>query len=159
MKKLLLCLSTFLLVFCCGMIFVFFHNSYKLSGHKASGLPEKNSGIKTAAAAFDVKKLQPLPLPQGTNAERGFDKSWEYTGEIKSNLVSARGRLVSSFCQQGWIPDKKISLDESLAPREILTFTQNKYELILMLWKISGNATGFAYRRGVQDESIKQVIQ
>lgn len=157
MKKFLLCFSTFLLVFCGGMIFVYLQNSSRGKESKISQLPEKKSlsGTRTG----NIKKLKPLSLPAGAKTENGSDKSWECSGEIKSNLVSARGRLISSFCHQGWVPSKKISLDESLAPREILTFTKDKYELILMLWKISGNMTGFSYRRSLQDESIKQVIQ
>jgi hypothetical protein len=159
MKKFLLCFSIFLLVFCCGMIFVGMQNSNRNRKSKTSQLPDKKSLPGAAAGSCKIKNLPPLSLPAGANTESGSEKSWEYSGDIRSNLVSARGRLVSSFCHQGWVPAKKISLDASLAPREILTFTKQNHELILMLWKISGNMTGFAYRRELQEESIKQVIQ
>jgi hypothetical protein len=141
------------------MIFVDIQNSSWNRKSKTSQLPDKKSLPGAAAGSRKIKNLPPLSLPAGANTESGTEKSWECSGELNSNLVSARGRLVSSFCHQGWVPAQKISLDESLFPREILTFTQNKYELILMLWKISGNMTGFAYRRELQEEPTKQVIQ
>ena len=159
MKKFLLCFSTFLLVFCCGMIFVDMQNSKRNRKSKTSQLSDKKSLPGAAAGNRKIKNLPPLSLPADANTESGSEKSWEYSGDIKSNLVSARARLVSSFCHQGWVPARKISLDQSLSPREILTFTKNNHELILMLWKISGNMTGFAYRRELQEEPTKQVIQ
>ena len=166
MKSLLFHVFIFLLVFCSGMLFVCCclpaMNSAS-SGRKALPLPEKKQGGKSyplpPAVPETVRKLPPLALPGGIRAERCPEKSWEFSGEINSNMVSARGRLEASFCNQGWHTGKKISLDESLSPREILTFTKNKYELILMLWRISGNVTGFAYRRELQDKPIEKVIQ
>ena len=159
MKTFLLHFSVFLLVFCCGMLFVYFQNtSGKPQQKKSSKTPETTlPPLRPAAGRADM--LPPLPLPEGMKAEKGSDKSWEYTGEIKSNLVSARARLVSFCCHQGWVPDQKIPLDETLSPREILTFKKGKYALILILWKISGNVTGFAYRRELQIQPIQQVIQ
>ena len=162
MKKFLLHLAVFLFVFCTGMIFVY-SMSPGVTPKKAESKEVKTSGKKssslTAAETSAVKVLPPLVLPEGMKGERSSEKGWEYTGEIKSNLVSARGRIVAAICHQGWTPDKKITLDETLSPREILTFTKEKYELILMLWKISGSATGFAYRREQQKDPIKEVIQ
>ena len=48
---------------------------------------------------------------------------------------------------QGWIPENKISLDESIEPRVILTFSRGSQEMTMFLWKISTDSTGFAYKR------------
>lgn len=165
MNKFFLCLSLFFLVFCAGMGFVLFKNTGRKNisstGEKRKlSLREQAKKIAEKAVATDAPRhLLPLLLPLDMTAERCTEKSWEFSGRANGTLVSVRGRLISSIYKQGWRSEKKISLDETLAPQEILTFRKNKYELILMLWKISGNMTGFAYRRDLQDKTMEKVIQ
>lgn len=163
MKKIFLCFSVFFSVFCMGLCCVFLLRI--VSGPAAVKTPPVPSLAETAEKLAKTtdraapRHLRPLTLPLGMSADRCPEKSWEFSGDADGNMVSVRGRLVAAFSSQGWLPDKKITLDESLSPRELLTFTQHNYELILMLWKISGSMTGFAYRRDLQDKPIGKVTQ
>ena len=85
--------------------------------------------------------------PMASSLFRTSGDSWEYTGEAAMNFVNSRGQFTASLLHQGWKPEEKISLDENLSPRELLTFRRGDMELILMLWKIDAGTTGFAYRR------------
>lgn len=164
MKKFFLCFSVFFSIFSMGIAVVLF---LKISNASVSSQPpDPPSPAEAAGKSADrmpsadaPRHLRPLALPLGATAERCVEKSWEFSGEADGNVVSARGRLVASFCNQGWTPDKKITLDKTISPREILTFTKGKYELILMIWKISGNVTGFTYRRDLLNKTIGKVIQ
>lgn len=90
---------------------------------------------------------KPLKLPNAASARAGAKEGWEYSGEIAANFVSARAQLDSWTQNQGWAPKNKITLDASLSPREILTFSRGSQELTMLIWKISTDETGFAYRR------------
>ncbi len=106
-----------------------------------------------------VEALPPLRLPPGMTAQRCPEDSWEYTGETAANFVSTRGRLSAWFQSQSWRPEKQITLDESLRPQVILTFSNGKYELTLQIWKIGTNRTGFSYRRDKKIEFEGEIIQ
>ena len=69
------------------------------------------------------------------------------TGETNTNFVTAKAKFSAELMHQGWRPDKQITLEESITPRILLTFLNRDLELILMLWKIDINTTGFAYKR------------
>lgn len=97
-------------------------------------------------------RLPPLRLPPGARATPCTANSWEYSGEVNVNFVSARGRLSSWFQNQSWLPERKITLDESLNPKVILTFSCPQYELTLLIWKINTDLTGFSYRRDIKNE-------
>lgn len=97
-------------------------------------------------------RLPPLRLPPEAEATPCTENSWEYSGEVKVNFVSARGRLSSWFQNQSWLPERKITLDESLNPKVILTFSRQQHELTLLIWKINTDLTGFSYRRDIEDE-------
>ena len=103
--------------------------------------------------------LPALVLPPGITARPCPEDSWEYTGEIHSNFVSARGRLSSWFQKSSWRPEKRITLDASLKPQVILTFSNREYELTLLLWKIKTDLTGFSYRRDRKPDWKGEIIQ
>jgi len=92
------------------------------------------------------RKLPPLKLPGHESGKPGSE-SWEFSGEIQTNFVTARAKFNAELMHQGWRPEKQIVLDESISPRTLLTFHRGELELILMLWKIDTDTTGFAYRR------------
>lgn len=136
-----------LLVFLCGLGAVLFHR-----------MPAKKTAVKSVPAVQMSRPssashgLPPLRLPPGVTAARCPENSWEYSGEIPANFVSARARLNSWFQNQSWSPERRITLDESLSPKVILTFSGNEYELTLMVWKINTDLTGFSYRRDKKNE-------
>ena len=90
--------------------------------------------------------LPPLKLPDEKRNASASD-SWEFEGEVAANFVSARAKFVAALLHQGWRPDKQITLEEHLSPRVLLTLQKDELELVLMLWKIDADLTGFAYRR------------
>ena len=55
--------------------------------------------------------------------------------------------------------EKQITLDASLKPQILLTFTRQEYELTLLLWKIKTNLTGFSYRRDKKSDFKGEIIQ
>lgn len=103
--------------------------------------------------------LPPLELPRGAKARPCPENSWEYTGEIAANFVSARGQLNSWFQNRSWRPEKRITLDASLKPQMILTFSNREYELTLLIWKIKTDLTGFSYRRDKKSQLEGEIIQ
>ncbi len=154
MKKLPLFSLVFLLVFFGGTGLVLLLRQPARAVEKRSpGLPQ------TLRRAVKPEVLPPLRLPPGVTAQHCPENSWEYTGEISANFVSARGRLSAWFQNQSWLPEKQITLDESLKPQVILTFTNREYELTLLIWKIGTNRTGFSYRRDKQSEFAGEIIQ
>ena len=147
MRRFLFFAAIALLVFLCGLGAVAFHRT-----------PVKKTAVKSVPAFQSPRRnsaprgLPPLRLPPGVTAERCPENSWEYSGEIAANFVSARARLNSWFQNQSWLPERRITLDESLSPKVILTFSGNAYELTLMVWKINTDLTGFSYRRDKKNE-------
>lgn len=147
MRRFLFFAAIALLVFLCGLGVVAFHRT-----------PVKKTAVKSVPAVQSPRRnsaprgLPPLRLPPGVTAERCPENSWEYSGEIAANFVSARARLNSWFQNQSWLPERRITLDESLSPKVILTFSGNAYELTLMVWKINTDLTGFSYRRDKKNE-------
>ena len=105
-----------------------------------------------------VEALPPLRLPPGVTAQRCTENSWEYSGEIASNFVSARGRLSAWFQNQSWRPERQITLDAHRKPQIILTFRNQDYELTLLLWKIGTDRTGFSYRRDTIEDLKGEII-
>ena len=136
MKRFLLPVLVFLLVFLSGMAAVLWPRLPVQP--RRSPPPER----KTAA----VKNLPPLRLPGETNRRPGAE-SWEYTGETADNFVTARARILAELLHRSWRPEREIPLEESLSPCVLLTFRRADVELVLMLWKIDGGTTGFSYRR------------
>ena len=137
MKRFRLPLTVFLLVFLCGILFVLWQRT------QAKKKPAQPQPVRTEAVN---RKLPPLKLPDEKPGAAGGN-SWEYSGETMTNFVTAQAKFNSVLMHQGWHPDKRITLDESLSPQVLLTFRNGDLELILMLWKIDGNTTGFSYRR------------
>ena len=148
-----LSIAVFLLVFLGGLGMILLLH--------APAAPERGKAeVPIAAAPKDAPRgLPPLTLPPGAEARRCPDNSWEYTGEIQANFVSARGRLSAWFQNYAWRPEKRITLDASLKPQVILTFSNQEYELTLLLWKIKTDLTGFSYRRDKKSEWKGEVIQ
>ena len=143
MRKFLLPAGVFLLIFFCGTGFILFLREPGRNMEKSS------SGTSVRLLSRDTGSgvLPPLQLPPGITAQRCPENSWEYTGEIASNFVSARGRLSAWLQNSSWIPEKQITLDAHRMPQVILTFRNDEYELTLLLWKIQTDRTGFSYRR------------
>ena len=153
MKTFPLSIAVFLLVFLGGLGMILLLH--------ASAAPERGTAKPSIATVpKDAPRgLPPLTLPPGTEARRCPDNSWEYTGEIQANFVSARGRLSAWFQNYAWRPEKRITLDASLKPQVILTFSNQEYELTLLLWKIKTDLTGFSYRRDKKPEWKGEMIQ
>ncbi len=148
-----LSIAVFLLVFLGGLgMVLLLHAPVQ---EKRSAAPPPVSGVPADAP----RGLPPLVLPPGTEMRRCPENSWEYTGEIHSNFVSARGRLSAWFQNYSWRPEKRITLDASLKPQVILTFSNREYELTLLLWKIKTDLTGFSYRRDKKPEWKGEMIQ
>ena len=141
MKHLPLYLAVFLLIFLGG-----------LGGVLALREPERRSVPSSSA-----RPQKPL-LPHGITAQRCPENSWEYSGEIASNFVSARGRLSAWFQNQSWRPERQITLDAHRKPQIILTFRNQDYELTLLLWKIGTDRTGFSYRRDTIEDLKGEII-
>ena len=174
MKILPLSVCVFLLVFLGGLggVLLFRKGSSSYSSAapprhqrllRADGVPisavPPSSREKMEGKTQDFTTLPPLPLPRGAERRAGAENSWEYTGEIQANFVSARGRLSAWFQNYAWRPEKRITLDASLKPQVILTFSNQEYELTLLLWKIKTDLTGFSYRRDKKSEWKGEVIQ
>ncbi len=155
MKKFLLPAGVFLLIFFCGTGFILFLREPGRNMEKSS------SGTSVRLLSRDTGSgvLPPLQLPPGITAQRCPENSWEYSGEISANFVSARGRLSAWFQNQSWRPEKQITLDASLKPRVILTFSNGEYELTLLIWKIGTDLTGFSYRRDKKSDFEGEIIQ
>ncbi len=139
-----LCILTFILVFLSGTAVLL---ALRMRPHRAfapdrAGFPFAGRPVPASAAAEP-----PLKLPLAASASKAPEKSWEFSGSVSANFVSARGQLVSWIQNQGWHPETQITLDESISPRVILTFQKDGRELILMVWKLDTGSTGFAYRR------------
>ena len=154
LKKLPLFAVVFLLVFFGGTGLLLF---LREPARPAAGQP--SVGNQPSRRSPVRETLPPLRLPPGVTAQRCTENSWEYSGEIAANFVSARGRLGAWFQSQSWRPERQITLDESLRPQVILTFSNGKYELTLLIWKIGTNRTGFSYRREKKMEFEGEIIQ
>ena len=154
MKQLPLFLIVFLLVFFTGTGLVLF---FRKPARPAEGRYPV-SGVRSQTGKIR-ETVPPLRLPHGVTEQKGADNSWEYTGEIASNFVSARGRLSAWIQNQSWKPEKQITMDESLKPQVILTFSNREYELTLLLWKIDTGRTGFSYRRDKKSNFEGEIIQ
>ncbi len=153
MKNLPLFTAVFLLVFLGGLgLVLLLHKPEEKRSRPAAPPPAAH---KTAGAP---RGLPPLELPRGAKTWPCPENSWEYTGEIAANFVSARGRLSSWLQNRSWLPEKRITLDASLKPQMILTFSSREYELTLLIWKIKTNLTGFSYRRDKKTELQGEMI-
>ena len=137
MSAIRLPILVFLLVFLSGTALVL---CMKIPGKVRKKLPDPP---KTEAIRH---KLPPLKLPDEKKRNESSG-SWEVTGETNTNFVTAKAKFSAELMHQGWRPDKQITLEESITPRILLTFQKRDLELILMLWKIDINTTGFAYKR------------
>ena len=111
-------------------------------------MPVKNKPVPPQPPRTEAVggKLLPLKLPDEKSRKSGSD-SWEFTGETLTNFVTAQAKFNAELMHQGWRPEKRIPLEESISPRILLTFRNRDLELILMLWKIDVDTTGFAYKR------------
>ena len=158
MKNLPLFTAVFLLIFLGGLGIVLLQQpagTAESQKRQSGAAAESFSPAGSSAAPIG---LPPLPLPRGAEARRCPENSWEYTGEIAANFVSARGRLSSWLQNRSWLPEKRITLDASLKPQMILTFSNREYELTLLIWKIKTNLTGFSYRRDKKTELQGEMI-
>ena len=129
----------FLLVFLTGMGVVL---GMRTGGNRKSP-PSSPRPPRTKAVG---RNLPPLKLPNEKSRTTGAD-GWEFTGEADVNFVTAKAKFTAELMHQNWRPEKQITLDASISPRVLLTLRNHDLELVLMLWKIDTNATGFAYRR------------
>lgn len=139
-----LCLTAFLATFAIGIAALLTEEALSSAppaggGRAANSTPKKNVGV------YDSPN--PLRLPNAAFATPGAKEGWEYSGMVNANFVSSRAQLESWSLNQGWTPQNKITLDESLDPKVILTFKRGKEEMTMLIWKISTNSTGFAYKR------------
>lgn len=144
--------KVFFITFALGMAAVFLMNKYVLPEERSNSTraingvangPGKDTG---SGNAYEL--LVPLKLPISVvSSQEGVKGGWEFSGFLNANFVSARAQLDSWMQNQGWIPENKISLDESIEPRVILTFSRGSQEMTMFLWKISTDSTGFAYKR------------
>lgn len=173
MKILPLSVCVFLLVFLGGLggglLFRKGSSSYSSAAPprhqrllRADGVPisavPPSSREKMEGKTQDFTTLPPLPLPRGAERRAGAENSWEYTGEIAANFVSARAQFISCFRNASWIPERRITLDASRMPRMILTFSHKDYELTLLLWKIAPDRTGFSCRRDKKTDYTGEMI-
>lgn len=143
-------IQIFALTFVFGMLVVLgVRMAKESSGGAAARLTKNGEATMQADSCGDFSK--PLALPLFAKAKVGAKDGWEYSGEIEANFVSARAKLDAWTQNQGWVPENKITLDASLSPKEILTFKRGSDELTMLIWKISGGETGFAYRRESQN--------
>ena len=144
--------KVFFITFALGMAAVFLMNGYVMHGESSDSARATNGVVKSLGKniapdnAYDL--LGPLKLPISVvSSQQGVKGGWEFSGFLNANFVSARAQLDSWMQNQGWIPENKISLDESIEPRVILTFSRGSQEMTMFLWKISTDSTGFAYKR------------
>ncbi len=154
MKQLPLLSVVFLLVFFGGTGLVLL-----LRESAPPATAKRHSDMTPYRRKSGKETLPPLQLPPGVTVQHGSENSWEYSGEISANFVSARGRLSAWFQNQSWRPERQITLDESLKPQVILTFSNREYELTLLIWKIGTNRTGFSCRRDKKSEFEGEIIQ
>ena len=144
--------KVFFITFALGMAAVFLMNGYVMHGERPNPAPATNGVVrslgKNIAPDNAYELLGPLKLPVSVvSSQQGVKGGWEFSGFLNANFVSARAQLDSWMQNQGWIPENKISLDESIEPRVILTFSRGSQEMTMFLWKISTDSTGFAYKR------------
>lgn len=139
-----LCLTAFLATFAIGIAALLTAEALS-SAPPAGGGKAASSTAKTDIGVYDTPN--PLRLPNAAFATPGAKEGWEYSGTVNANFVSSRAQLESWSLNQGWTPQNKITLDESLDPKVILTFKRGKEEMTMLIWKISTNSTGFAYKR------------
>lgn len=144
--------KVFFITFALGMAAVFLMNEYVMHGESSDSARATNGVVKSLGKniapdnAYEL--LGPLKLPVSVvSSQQGVKGGWEFSGFLNANFVSARAQLDSWMQNQGWIPENKISLDESIEPRVILTFSRGSQEMTMFLWKISTDSTGFAYKR------------
>lgn len=144
--------KVFFITFALGMAAVFLINGYVMHGESSDSARATNGVVKSLGKniapdnAYEL--LGPLKLPVSVvSSQQGVKGGWEFSGFLNANFVSARAQLDSWMQNQGWIPENKISLDESIEPRVILTFSRGSQEMTMFLWKISTDSTGFAYKR------------
>ena len=159
MKNLPLFTAVFLLIFLGGLGIVLLQQPAGTAETKKRPSGTATESLSPAGSSAAPIGLPPLPLPRGAEARRCPANSWEYSGEIPANFVSARGQLSSWFQNLSWRPEKQITLDASLKPQILLTFTRQEYELTLLLWKIKTNLTGFSYRRDKKSDFKGEIIQ
>lgn len=159
MKNLPLLTAVFLLVFLGGLGIVLFQHASGTAEMTKRPAGKATAAPSPAGSSAAPVGLPPLPLPRGAEVWRCPENSWEYSGEIPANFVSARGQLSSWFQNLSWRPEKQITLDASLKPQILLTFTRQEYELTLLLWKIKTNLTGFSYRRDKKSDFKGEIIQ
>lgn len=144
--------KVFFITFALGMAAVFLMNGYVMHGESSDSARATNGVVrslgKNIAPDNAYELLGPLKLPVSVvSSQQGVKGGWEFSGFLNANFVSARAQLDSWMQNQGWIPENKISLDESIEPRVILTFSRGSQEMTMFLWKISTDSTGFAYKR------------
>ena len=144
--------KVFFITFALGMAAVFLMNGYVMHGESSDSARATNGVVrslgKNIAPDNAYELLGPLKLPISVvSSQQGVKGGWEFSGFLNANFVSARAQLDSWMQNQGWIPENKISLDESIEPRVILTFSRGSQEMTMFLWKISTDSTGFAYKR------------
>lgn len=144
--------KVFFITFALGMAAVFLINGYVMHGESSNPARATNGVVrslgKNIAPDNAYELLGPLKLPVSVvSSQQGVKGGWEFSGFLNANFVSARAQLDSWMQNQGWIPENKISLDESIEPRVILTFSRGSQEMTMFLWKISTDSTGFAYKR------------
>ena len=165
MKNLPLFTAVFLLIFLGGLGIVLLQQPAGTAETKKRPSGTATESFSPAGSSAAPIGLPPLPHICSSHAaflaeaRRCPENSWEYSGEIPANFVSARGQLSSWFQNLSWRPEKQITLDASLKPQILLTFTRQEYELTLLLWKIKTNLTGFSYRRDKKSDFKGEIIQ
>ena len=138
MKRFRLPLLIFLLVFLCGTM-VLLYARMETRKFRPAVPRRRTERIRDTMA--------PLTLPRSVRAVKPSGDSWEYRGETGMNFVTSKAQFVSAFLHQSWKLEREIPLEESVAPKLLLTFTRGDIELIVMLWKLDTGNSGFAYRR------------
>ena len=142
--------AVFFSVFVAGFAMLFALKNAENAGAKNND-PQRtireNSAFICSPRERPVPFGYPLKLPMSAHNVSYPTDGWECSGELDANFVSAFGQISSCFQNQGWKPEKRISLDANLSPRAIFTFGKPECGLVLMLWKIDTDTTGFSYRR------------
>lgn len=144
-------LKAFLATFIFGLAALAARNAFIAQEPEPSGAALPDNPAKTGgddgAGEYAGDPREPLRLPNSAEAEYIGGDGWEYSGIVNANFVSARAQLDSWMQNQGWLPGKKITLDENIEPKIILTFARGSEEMTVFIWKISTMSTGFAYKR------------
>lgn len=135
-------LLTFLLIFFSGVALLAF---FKMPSTDRK--LQKPSVPARESLSDEERHKNKLLLPDFLVRDETGKNSWEYSGVIPMNFVTAKMRVASWFIRDSWKGDRQITLDSTLKPQIILTFLRGEHELTVFLWKIDTNSTGFSCKR------------